>query len=206
MWGQQLLQRPDPASFNNMITTKARNITQPLANLRKWTMPDQIGQKGTASREKALADSPQLLTPAIEALYHQVIGQGLKDDILALLRPTGAATAVNASLEELGDKGVKLPGNSSAVQVVQATKHFMAMAKASLAIADKMEGIPSRIRIPDALAAVPADVAADVDPHDIPPNYQAPLPPPRRVRADGGPPLRSPPVLTKPLPKPPMRK
>lgn len=186
LWGQQLLQRPDRAEFDRMITTKARNITQPLANLRKWTMPDSIGEQGTVSREKALRESPALLVP-IEALYHQVIGQGLKDAVLVLLRDTGSTTALNASLEELGGKQLKLPANATPQQVVHAVKHFMSMAKAAMDVGMRMQGLAARLRIPDALA----------HPEDVAPDFQAPAAPvrPPAARAVGGPPNKPVPQL-----------
>jgi hypothetical protein len=170
LWGQQQLHRPDCAAFNSGIMTKARNITQPLANIRKWAMPDHIKEDGRNSREAALKKAPQL-QEQIQELYQQVLTKGLKEDVLALLRVTGTETALDASLEELGQKGVNLPPGSPPEMVIAATKHFMSMAKAVLAIADTMQDIGgARVRIPDVLKPAP---------EDVPPVYEAPRPPPR---------------------------
>lgn len=197
LWGQQQLHRPDYAEFNKSIMTKARNITQPLANVRKWAMPGHIHPTALESRQRALDAAPQL-QEQIQALYQQVITTGLKEDVLALLRITGTDTALDASLEELGNKGVKLPAGSPPEIVVAATKHFMSMAKAAVAIADTMQGIAgARVLIPDVLRP---------DPEDIPPDFEAPQPPPRRAEpvaaagADPGMPIPAPRPGRGPLP------
>lgn len=223
LWGQRLLQQPTAALFNALINTKSRNISQPLAQLRKWAMPDAIGAVGMASRQNAIAQAPTL-GPWIDALRVQVESQGLQDDILALLRMTGATTALGASLEELGNKGLKVPVNAPPATVVDATKHFMSLAKAAMQIADRMKGLAVTVRIPamheaplaaadDDLVAPdyqaplapnvrrPPDRPAPLAPNvRRPPNLPAPLPP-MRPRAVGGPPVK--PLPMKPLPKPP---
>jgi hypothetical protein len=193
LWGQQQLHHPDCAAFNSQIMTKARNITQPLANVRKWALPGSIHKEAMESRQKALEAAPQL-EDQVRDLYHQVIPTGVKEYVLALLRATGTKTALDASLEDLGNKGVQLPPGSPPDTVIAATKHFMSMAKAALAIADKMQSIPgARIEIPEVLAPAP---------EDVPPAYQAPRPPPRPTAAPpvaGAPP--SIPMLAPRLPR-----
>lgn len=205
-WGQQILRRPDCAAFNKEIYTKARNITQQLANLRKWTMPDEIGPDGKLSRDKALAKDPELLR-VIEKMYHQVAAQGLKDDILALLRKTGSDTVVNASLQDLGNEpSVKLPTDSTQQDVVAATKYFMRLAKAAIEISKAMRGLSARIRVPDSLTAPPPAPPQVEEEEMLAPDFQAPLAP-QRLRAHRVAPKVVPPHLRgmKPLPTPPAK-
>lgn len=201
LWGQTILAAPSAAAFNSGIFTAARDITQYLANVRKFAIPDSLGPALRAKRDEQVQGAN--LQEPLQTLYHQMAVDGLRDAVLTLLGPTNAKTAMGASLEELGNKNLTLPAAATAADVVRATKHFIGLAKAALDIGMRMQGIPARMRIPDTLDTL--------DPSDVAPNYQAPVPPPRPSQpgaAHPAPPSRPAPVPLSqrtagaPLPRP----
>jgi hypothetical protein len=169
LWGQQRLQDQDCAKFNSGIQGAARDLTQQLANLKKYALAEDQNAAQLASRGNTPQDTPELRNYA-QVLSEQVRNAGVTEDVLVLLRKPGTETALGATLADLATGQCKLPDGSPPKDVVAATKHFMNMVKRCLEIADRMQGIAS-------------GKAVKPEPGDVPPTYKAPEPPPRAAAA-----------------------
>ena len=127
---QNLLKNPTPAAFNGAFPGLARDITQPLANIRTYTMPNELSERLQLKRMEKLDN--QAMMEAAHNLAHKA--ENCRAKLLPLLQGQGN-TPLDSDLEKMANNPPKFAANERPETVLQATKHFIAQAKSALDIA-----------------------------------------------------------------------
>lgn len=135
VYAQAILKNPTPQQFNSSFDTAARNLTQNLANVRKWTMPSEIDPVYQKKRLEALEEDSKI-AEAVHDLYHT--SEKCKRAVLPLLAQRGNSP-LNADLARMANNPPRFPEDTTKEDVIAATKHFVAQVKECLRIAGELK-------------------------------------------------------------------
>ena len=134
MLAQTILKDPTPATYNKHIQKASRDFTQSLANIRKWTMPDQLNPTHAQNRMVAMQDPG--VYKAVGKLYAVV--NNIKAEVLPFVNQTGT-TPIDASLGKMAEDSVKFPTTATAAEVTAGAKHLITQIKEAMKVRAKMK-------------------------------------------------------------------
>lgn len=134
LYAQGILKNPTAEVFNAAFDKAARDLTQNLGNIRKWTLPEEIHPEYQKKRMEAMQDDAKIYEVVLD-LYHKV--ENCKRRTLPLLAQQGD-TPLNADLARMANNPPRFPGGTDEQTVIAATKHFIAQVKEAVAIAQAM--------------------------------------------------------------------
>ena len=131
---QNILKDPTPKTFNDAVPRAARNLTQQFANIKKWTLPEEIGNKTHRENRLKQLQDPKLAA-AVEELNAKVAH--FKREVLPLLAENGNSAA-NASLGKMANNPINIADDATPNDVKVAVKNFAGHVKNAITIGKKM--------------------------------------------------------------------
>jgi hypothetical protein len=130
---QQLLKDPTPQNFNSSFPKAARDITQNIGQIHKFTLPDELNATALRTRGEALED-PKVAEAVIE-LEKKVAH--FKRETIPLMREAGA-TPLDATLAKMCNSPPRFLEDATKQDVIAATKHFGRQVKKAMELGQKM--------------------------------------------------------------------
>jgi len=130
---QQLLKDPTLQNFNDAFPKTARDITQPLQQIQKFTLPDELRPDQLKSREKTM-ENPKVVEGVVE-LEKSVAH--FKREIIPLMTETGT-TPMDSSLGKFANHPIKFEQGASQEDVIAATKNFGRQVKQAIELGKKI--------------------------------------------------------------------
>jgi len=131
---QKLLKDPTPDNFNAVFPKAARDLTQQFAQIKKWTLPDTIGDPVTRQNRLDQLQDPKLAR-AVDELNAKVAH--FKTEVLPYLAENGN-TAANASLGKMAAHPIRVADDATPQDVKAAVKNFAQQVKEAITIGRKM--------------------------------------------------------------------
>lgn len=130
---QQLLKDPTPTAFNSAFPKAARDITQNIGQIQKFTLPDEINANALRTRGEALED-PKVAEAVIE--LEKKVGH-FKRETIPLMRETGT-TPLDSTLAKMCNSPPRFLETATKEDVIAATKHFARQVKKAMELGQKM--------------------------------------------------------------------
>lgn len=130
---QELLRDPTPEKFNAAFPKAARDITQNIGQIHKFTLPGELNPTALKTRTEALQD-PKIAEAVIE-LEKRVAH--FNRETIPLMREQGT-TPLNATLAKLCNNPPKFADDAPQEDVVEAIKHFGRQVKQALELGKKI--------------------------------------------------------------------
>lgn len=130
---QQLLKNPTPENFNAAFPKAARDITQNIGQIQKFTLPEEINANALRTRGEALED-PKVAEAVIE-LEKKVAH--FKRETIPLMREEGA-TPLEATLAKMCNSPPRFLETATKEEVIAATKRFGKQVKKAMELGQKM--------------------------------------------------------------------
>jgi hypothetical protein len=130
---QQLLKDPTPQNFNSAFPKAARDITQNIGQIHKFTLPDELNPTALRTRGEAMAD-PKVAEAVVE-LEKRVAH--FKRETIPLMREEGT-TPMDSTLAKYCNSPIRFEEGASKEDVIEATKHFGRQVKKALELGQKM--------------------------------------------------------------------
>jgi hypothetical protein len=131
---QKLLADPTPATFNSAFPGAARDITQQVGNLWKYTLPDELQGRSKENVERDLKTEPRLYMKVLDL---QNATASAKDFLKDFVQPSGS-TPLDANLWKMANTPTPtLADDADAITVKKAIKNYLLNVKE----AQKLVGI-----------------------------------------------------------------
>jgi hypothetical protein len=130
---QKLLSEPTPANFNAAFPGAARDITQQVGNLYKYSFPDELTGQSKETVEKHLNGEPRLL---LNCLRLKSAAQSSKTFLQDFTQMKGS-TCLDSNLWRMANNPPKLSDDADAATVKSAIKNYLLQVKE----AQKLVGI-----------------------------------------------------------------
>jgi len=130
---QDILKDPTPATFNSAFPKAARDITQNIGQIHKFTLPDELSEDVLRTRAQALED-PKIAEAVIELERHVA---HFKRETIPLMREEGT-TPLNSTLAKFANNPIRFDEGASTEDVIAAAKHFGRQVKTALELGKKM--------------------------------------------------------------------
>jgi hypothetical protein len=131
---QEILKDPTPDNFNKAFPTAARDITQNIGQIHKFTLPDEfLNERVLTTRAEAMED-PKVAEAVIE-LNKRVAH--FKRETIPLMREEGT-TPMNSTLAKFCNNPIRFETNAPREDVIDAAKNFGRQVKTALELGGKM--------------------------------------------------------------------
>jgi hypothetical protein len=130
---QQLLKDPTVQNFNSAFPKAARDLTQNIGQIHKFTLPEELNPDALRTRGEALED-PQI-AEAVEELEKRVAH--FKRETIPLMRETGT-TPMDSTLAKFCNSPIRFEEGASKEDVIEATRNFGRQVKKALELGQKM--------------------------------------------------------------------
>lgn len=130
---QGILKDPTPATFNSAFPKAARDITQNIGQIHKFTLPDELNATALRTRGEAMSD-PKIAAAVGE--LEKKVGH-FKRETIPLMREAGNAPG-NATLAKFCNSPPKFADDASPEDVVAAAKHFGRQVKTAIELGRKI--------------------------------------------------------------------
>jgi hypothetical protein len=130
---QQLLKDPNPQIFNAAFPDAARDLTQNLGQIHKFTLPEELNPDALRTRGEALEDPT--IAEAVEELEKKVAH--FKRETIPLMRETGT-TPMDSTLAKFCNSPIRFEEGASQEDVIEATRNFGRQVKKALELGQKM--------------------------------------------------------------------
>jgi len=122
---QGLLANPTPQAFNDAFPKAARDITQPVGNLYKYSFPDELTGRSKETVEAHLNADPRLLLKCLDLKKASVQVKTFLEDFA---KPSGN-DCTDANLWKMANSGPTLAADADPITVKKAIKNYLLQIK-----------------------------------------------------------------------------
>lgn len=130
---QQILKDPTPATFNSAFPKAARDITQNIGQIHKFTLPEELNAHSLELRTDQMKD-PKIAEAVIE--LERKVGH-FKRETIPLMRDAGT-TPTDATLAKFCNSPPRMPDDASAQDVIDGAKNFGRQVKTAIELGRKI--------------------------------------------------------------------
>lgn len=130
---QQILKDPTPQNYNEAFPKAARDITQNIGQIHKFTLPDELNENALRTRGEAMED-PKVAEEVVE--LEKKVGH-FKRETIPLMRETGT-TPMDSTLAKLCNNPLRFGQDATKEDVIEAAKNFGRQVKTALELGKKI--------------------------------------------------------------------
>lgn len=131
---QNILKDPTPATYNAAFPKAARDITQTIGQIFKYTMPDEFLNEAQQATKHKYMDNPKIAEMVVD-LDKRVAH--FKRETVPLMNNAGS-TPMNSTLSKLCNTPIKFGEDASREDVIAAAKHFGRQVKTAIELGRKI--------------------------------------------------------------------